>query len=100
MICASHALQTKTNDNVSKKNTPKYAQKISFWQTLGANSKKGTAYKELLHYMNSPYAKQRHITPAVKECIDNCVQCEYDSCVEYISPEQVFENLKKILFPC
>ena len=59
----------------------------------------GKSHKELLQYMYAPYAQQRHVTPAVKECIDDCIHCEYNSCVEYISPEQVFENLKKILFP-
>ena len=57
------------------------------------------SHRELLGYMSSPYAKQRYIVPAVELCIDNCVECEYDSCVEYISPEQIFEGLKKILFP-
>ncbi len=54
-------------------------------------------HKQLSHYLHSPHIEQRHISPAVEECIENCMSCPYNSCVEYISPEQVFENLKKLL---
>ena len=42
---------------------------------------------------------QRHIKPSVDECINDCPSCSFNSCMEYISPERVFENLKKILLP-
>ncbi len=55
---------------------------------------------ELTRYMHAPVTQtQKHLTPIVDKCIEDCDACEYNSCVEYISPEQVFESLKKIIFP-
>lgn len=42
---------------------------------------------------------ERHIRPSVEECISDCPACSFNSCMEYISPERVFENLKKVLLP-
>lgn len=44
-------------------------------------------------------SQERHLKPPVSNCIQICTDCPYNSCVEYISPEIVFENIKKILSP-
>ena len=44
-------------------------------------------------------ALERHIKPSVDECINDCPACVFHSCMEHISPERVFENLKKVLLP-
>ncbi len=42
---------------------------------------------------------ERHIMPSVDECVKSCPACSFASCVEFISPERVFEQLKKTLLP-
>ncbi|MBX7058446.1 MAG: hypothetical protein K1X75_10315 [Leptospirales bacterium] len=42
---------------------------------------------------------ERHVAPTVEECINACQSCGYHSCVEYISPERVFEQIKKTTLP-
>lgn len=42
---------------------------------------------------------ERHVSPAVDECINACQACGFHSCVEYISPERVFEQIKKCALP-
>lgn len=42
---------------------------------------------------------ERHIMPSVDECVKSCPTCSFASCVEFISPERVFEQLKKTLLP-
>ncbi|MCB1321682.1 MAG: hypothetical protein KDK34_15610, partial [Leptospiraceae bacterium] len=42
---------------------------------------------------------EKHIRPPVDHCKNDCPTCEYDSCVEFISPERVFESIKKIVLP-
>ncbi len=42
---------------------------------------------------------EKHIVPAVDECNRSCPTCAYQSCLEYISPERVFDQLKRTLFP-
>lgn len=44
-------------------------------------------------------SQERHLKPQVNNCVQICSDCPYNSCVEYISPEIVFENIKKILSP-
>jgi ADP-heptose:LPS heptosyltransferase len=41
----------------------------------------------------------RHLMPQVEECIEDCPACTHLSCVDTISPERVFENVKRILMP-
>ncbi len=76
---------------IQKQEHDGYDRRILFWQSLLK-----TSQRELMHYMHSPHLQQRHIVPAVDECIEHCFACRYDSCVEYISPEQIFEGLKKL----
>ncbi len=49
--------------------------------------------------LRSAEALERHIRPSVEECINDCPACSFHSCMEHISPERVFENLKKVLLP-
>ncbi|MEQ9363788.1 MAG: hypothetical protein RIF32_06080 [Leptospirales bacterium] len=51
------------------------------------------------YYIKLADSLERHIMPAVDTCIKDCPSCSFESCVEYISPEQVFEQLKKIVLP-
>ena len=51
------------------------------------------------YYIKLADALERHIMPAVDECIKDCPSCSFQSCVEYISPERVFEQLKKTVLP-
>ena len=72
-----------------------FVKKVSWNQDLS-----NVSQLELGRYMSTSVSPtQKHITPIVEKCIEDCDACEYNSCVEYISPEQVYENLKKILFP-
>ncbi|MCE9596812.1 MAG: hypothetical protein K8S54_02495 [Spirochaetia bacterium] len=41
----------------------------------------------------------KHLLPQVEECIENCPACSHLSCVDTISPERVFENVKRFLIP-
>ncbi len=51
------------------------------------------------YYIKLADSLERHIMPAVDTCIKDCPSCSFQSCVEYISPERVFEQLKKIVLP-
>ncbi|MCR9143897.1 MAG: hypothetical protein NXI24_16745 [bacterium] len=51
------------------------------------------------YYIKLADSLERHIMPAVDTCIKDCPSCSFSSCVEYISPERVFEQLKKIVLP-
>ena len=51
------------------------------------------------YYIKLADSLERHIMPAVDVCIKDCPTCSFQSCVEYISPERVFEQLKKIVLP-
>ncbi|MCB1324310.1 MAG: hypothetical protein H7A21_17215 [Spirochaetales bacterium] len=42
---------------------------------------------------------EKHIKPAVDHCNNSCPTCEFQSCVEFISPERVYETLKRALLP-
>lgn len=42
---------------------------------------------------------QRHIKPPVDDCAGDCNICAFSFCLEHISPERVFESVKKILYP-
>lgn len=50
-------------------------------------------------YIRFADAIEKHIVPAVDDCNRSCPSCAYQSCMEYISPERVFEQLKRTLFP-
>lgn len=41
----------------------------------------------------------KHLLPQVEECVENCPACSHLSCVDTISPERVFENVKRFLIP-
>lgn len=41
----------------------------------------------------------KHLLPQVEECIENCPACTHLSCLDTISPERVFENVKRFLIP-
>lgn len=41
----------------------------------------------------------RHLMPQVEECVENCPACTHLSCVDTISPERVFEGIKRTLLP-
>jgi len=41
----------------------------------------------------------KHLLPQVEECIENCPACVHLSCVDTISPERVFENVKRLTLP-
>ncbi len=41
----------------------------------------------------------RHLMPQVEECIEDCPACSHLSCIDTISPERVFENVKRALMP-
>ena len=75
-----------------------YGDKKVFWKSFQQASQQASQ-RAAMQYITSPHLQQHHIMPTVDECIEHCVACQYSSCVEYISPEHVFENLKKILFP-
>ena len=47
-------------------------------------------------YLHQGSQNLLHLVPSVSECIQDCNICSYDSCVNYISPERVFADLKKI----
>lgn len=51
------------------------------------------------YYIKLADSLERHIMPAVDTCIKDCPTCSFQSCVEYISPERVFEQIKKIVLP-
>lgn len=51
------------------------------------------------HYVRLANSFERRLAPVVDECINVCQACGYASCVEYISPERVFEQVKKALLP-
>jgi hypothetical protein len=51
------------------------------------------------HYVRLANSFERRLAPVVDECINVCQACGYSSCVEYISPERVFEQVKKALLP-
>ena len=88
-------LANKSKHNGMQKETNILYNNLVFWQQLvGQDSQ-----KELVRYIHSSHIEQRHITPSVPTCINNCYRCQYNACIEYISPEQVFENLKHILCP-
>ncbi len=42
---------------------------------------------------------EKHIMPSVDRCNSHCPSCAHDSCVETISPERVYDGLKKLLLP-
>ncbi len=103
----SHETQNSIKASLSKKSSRSETKRLG---SLTMQKKQGntlafprlnlftSSEKEIAYYMHSPYVKQRHITPTVDECIQDCIKCPYNSCVEHISPEQVHEGLKKILF--
>lgn len=41
----------------------------------------------------------RHLIPQVEECVENCPACSHLSCVDTISPERVFDSIKRTLLP-
>lgn len=41
----------------------------------------------------------RHLMPQVEECVENCPACTHLSCVDTISPERVFDGIKRTLLP-
>ncbi len=51
------------------------------------------------HYVRLANSFERRLAPVVDECVNVCQACGYASCVEYISPERVFEQIKKALLP-
>lgn len=51
------------------------------------------------YYIKLADSFERHIMPAVDHCNKECPSCSFQSCVEYISPERVFEQLKKTVLP-
>ncbi len=62
-----------------------------------SNAKAGSNTTHIM--IKASQAVRGHIKPSVGECIDDCPACSFNSCMEYISPERVFEDLKKILLP-
>ena len=50
-------------------------------------------------YLKAAGAMEKHFMPAVEECITDCDACSFHCCVEYISPERVFESSTKPLYP-
>ena len=67
------------------------------------NRNKAKALKESArknpYYFKVADSLEKHIQPMVDECANDCPTCSFNSCMEFISPERVFENLKKILLP-
>jgi len=50
-------------------------------------------------FFRAAEAVKRNLMPPTFTCAGECKTCQYDSCLEYISPERVFESIKKLLFP-
>lgn len=73
------------------------ARMLELPEVLSANGRQG---KGLSLYVKLADTFERHMKPSVDECIENCSGCAFQSCVEFISPERVFENLKRVIFPC
>ncbi len=50
-------------------------------------------------YIRFSDSLEKQLIPSVEGCIENCPSCQFRSCVDYISPERVFENLKQAVAP-
>lgn len=55
--------------------------------------------RPLLSYVRAAGALKKSIQPPSLHCINHCERCEFHSCIEYISPERVFEAVKKSVLP-
>lgn len=53
---------------------------------------------EKLHHMLRR-VEVRHLSPVLDECASDCHECPRGGCVDTISPERVFETIRKIILP-
>ena len=55
--------------------------------------------KAATYYTRTAAALKRNIMPPMHNCNEDCPSCAYNSCMEYISPERVFESVKRAVLP-
>ena len=50
-------------------------------------------------YTRTANSLRRNLMPPMQTCNEDCVSCAHNSCMEFISPERVFEAAKRAILP-